>query len=97
VQLQTDPIRSSVTVQSIGTQYGDSKNTATIDGYTTVDLRLSSPGVSVADGAAITPFVALNNAFDARYNNVVVNAFGGRYYEPAAGRHWRIGASLQFD
>jgi iron complex outermembrane receptor protein len=97
VQLQTDPVRSSVTVQSIGTQYGDSKNTATIDGYTTVDLRLSSPGVSVADGAAITPFVALNNAFDARYNNVVVNAFGGRYYEPAAGRHWRIGASLQFD
>jgi iron complex outermembrane receptor protein len=97
VQLQTDPIRSSVTVQSVGTQYGDSKNTATIDGYTTVDLRLSSPGVSVADGAAITPFVALNNAFDARYNNVVVNAFGGRYYEPAAGRHWRIGASLQFD
>lgn len=96
-QLQTDPIHSSVTVQRVSKQYGDSENTATIDNFTTVDLQLSYPGFSLANTATITPFLTLNNAFDVRYNDVVVNAFGGRFYEPAAGRHWRFGASLQFD
>jgi len=97
VKLRTEPIRSSVTVQRVGDQYVDSENTATNDSYTTVDLRLSYPRLSVTQDAAITPFIALNNAFDVRYNDVVVNAFGGRFFEPAAGRHWRFGASLQFD
>jgi iron complex outermembrane receptor protein len=97
VQVDAAPIRSSVTVQRVGKQYGDSKNTATNDGYTTVDLRLSYSGLDVTDAAHITPFLALNNAFDARYSDVVVNAFGGRFYEPAAGRHWRFGASFQLN
>ena len=96
-QLQADPVRGSITVQHVGEQYADSKNTATNDGYTTVDLRVSHPGFSVPGDATVTPFIALNNAFDVRYNDVVVNAFGGRFYEPAAGRHWRVGASLQFE
>lgn len=97
MQLRTSPLRVAATVRSIGEQYGDSENTATNDGYTTVDLRLSHPGFSLANGTTLTPFLAVNNAFDVRYNDVVVNAFGGRFYEPAAGRHWRFGASLQFD
>ncbi|MFB6232228.1 MAG: hypothetical protein ABEL04_13850, partial [Salinibacter sp.] len=68
-----------------------------IDDYTTVDLRLSHSGLPLTKGAVLTPFIALNNAFDVRYNDVVVNAFGGRFYEPAAGRHWRFGASLQLN
>jgi iron complex outermembrane receptor protein len=96
-RLRTDPIRWSIAVQNVGEQYGDSENTATINSYTTVDLRLSYAGLSIAEEATVTPFLALNNAFDARYSNVVVNAFGGRFYEPAAGRHWRFGASLQLN
>ena len=96
-QLHTDPVRASVTMQSVGEQNGDSENTAIIDGYTTVDLRLSHPGLTVSKSAVLTPFVALNNAFDVRHNDVVVNAFGGRFYEPAAGRHWQFGASLQLN
>jgi iron complex outermembrane receptor protein len=96
-QLETDPVRTAITLQHVGKQYGDSENTATNDGYTTVDLRVSHPGLSVTGSSTIIPFIALNNAFDVRYNDVVVNAFGGRFYEPAAGRHWRFGASLQFD
>jgi iron complex outermembrane receptor protein len=97
VQVETGPFRSSVTVQRLGKQYGNSENTATNDGYTTVDLRLSSPALNVTDATRVTPFLALNNAFDARYSDVVVNAFGGRFYEPAAGRHWRFGASFQLN
>lgn len=95
IQFRTALARTSATVQNIGEQYGDSKNTATNDGYTTLDLRLSHPGFSLGETASVTPFLALNNAFDVRYNDVVVNAFGGRFYEPAAGRHWRFGASLE--
>jgi iron complex outermembrane receptor protein len=32
------------------------------------------------------PFVGINNALGATYNdNIRINAFGGRYFEPAAG------------
>ncbi len=96
LRARTTLAHGSVSVQSMSKQYGNTQNTATNDGYTTVDLRLSHPGLKVADDAAVIPFLALNNAFDTRYNDVVVNAFGGRFYEPAAGRHWRAGASLQF-
>jgi iron complex outermembrane receptor protein len=97
VELDTSPLRSAVTVQRVGEQYGDSENTATNGAYTTVDLRLSYVGFSPFERTRVTPFVALNNAFDVRYNDVVVNAFGDRFYEPAAGRHWRFGASLQLN
>jgi iron complex outermembrane receptor protein len=97
IELRTDPLQSTLKVQNVGKQYGNSENTATNDAYTTVDLRLSHSGFPITDAARVTPFVALNNAFDARYSDVVVNAFGGRFYEPAAGRHWRFGASLQFN
>jgi iron complex outermembrane receptor protein len=97
VELNTDPLRSAITVQRVGEQYGDSENTATNKGYTTVDLRLSYNGLVITDASRVTPFVALKNAFNVRYNDVVVNAFGGRFYEPAAGRHWQFGASLQIN
>ena len=96
-ELRTSPVRSAVTVQHVGQQYGDSENTATNEGYTTVDLRLSYVGLSPTDATRVTPFVALNNAFGVRYNDVVVNAFGGRFYEPAAGRHWQFGATLRLN
>jgi iron complex outermembrane receptor protein len=35
---------------------------------------------------------------DAEYaGSVVVNAFGARYYEPAAGRHVLVGLTLSLD
>jgi iron complex outermembrane receptor protein len=34
----------------------------------------------------LTPFVGINNLFNTKYNdNIRINAFGGRYYEPAPG------------
>jgi len=72
-------------------------NTANNDAYTVVNSRVSYHTVRVSDRATLTPFLAVNNLLDARYNgSVVVNAFGGRYYEPAAGLNWRGGITLQF-
>lgn len=61
--------------------------------YTTVALRLGWEGV--AGGAPVRPFVAVDNLFDDRYvSSVVINAAGGRYYEPAPGRTLSLGLSL---
>jgi iron complex outermembrane receptor protein len=44
---------------------------------------------------SVAPFLAVNNVTDELYNaSVVVNAFGGRYYEPAPGRNFYLGATL---
>ena len=56
--------------------------------YMRVDLRLG------IDYRAARAFVAVENLFDTQYNgSVVPNAFGGRFFEPASGRTWRLGLS----
>ena len=76
----------------------DSANELAVEGYAVLHLRAALAGVPVGRGARVSPFVALRNVGDARYaGSVVVNAFGGRYVEPAAGRHLQIGASLSLD
>jgi len=60
----------------------------------TMDLRLGWDGH--VGGAAIGPFVALNNVFARRYvGSVVINATAGRYYEPAPGRNLYAGLSVR--
>ena len=45
--------------------------------------------------ARIQPFFRLQNVFDAEYHtSVIVNAFGGRYFEPAQGRSLQGGATI---
>ncbi len=61
--------------------------------YTAVALRLGWDGT--VGGTPVRPFVAVNNLFDRRYvSSVVINATGGRYYEPAPGRNLSLGLSL---
>lgn len=44
---------------------------------------------------AFEPYVGIDNVTDARYvDNVRINAFGGRYYEPAPALAAHVGASL---
>jgi iron complex outermembrane receptor protein len=48
-----------------------------------------------AGGVEVSPWLALANALDRRYNTaVVVNAFGQRYYEPGPGRTLEVGARV---
>ncbi len=67
----------------------DNANTAASNDYATVDLHagrrwdLRSLDVDLSLG--------VGNALDERYiDNVRVNAFGGRFFEPAAGRTWHL-------
>ena len=57
------------------------------------NLRLGWDGT--AGGMRLAPFVGINNLFRRLYvGSVVINAAGGRYYEPAPGRSVYIGLSL---
>lgn len=65
-------------------------NTAWSPGYVVTNLRGALPvgGVSVIGG--------VGNLLGATYNtSVVINAVGGRYYEPGAGRTGYVGVSLR--
>jgi iron complex outermembrane recepter protein len=59
-----------------------------------VDLRAGINELRLL-GFDLSPFVGLTNVFDEEYNtSVVVNATGGRYFEPGPGRAMYMGASL---
>ncbi|MGN6312690.1 MAG: TonB-dependent receptor family protein [Rhodanobacteraceae bacterium] len=48
-------------------------------------------------GAALSPFLRLDNLFDRRYiGSVIVNDANGRYFEPGPGRSVMVGLSVTF-
>ncbi len=58
-----------------------------------LDLRAGWDGGAGRVGLA--PFVSVNNVLDRRYvSSVVINAAGGRYYEPAPGRNAYVGLTI---
>lgn len=89
------PAWAAVDATYLSSLYADDANTAVADAWTVVTLRA---GAEFAWGAArVAPFVSVLNVFDERYaGSVVVNARGGRYYEPAPGRNVVLGAEVRF-
>lgn len=74
----------------------DDGNSAYSPRHHVTDLRAGIDGVRLGAFEA-SPFAGVTNLFDAEYNaSVTVNAFGGRYYEPAPGRAIYLGARLAF-
>ena len=68
-------------------------NTARAEPWTTFGLRLGWDGQ--LGRTRVVPFVSVLNLFDERYaSSVVVNAFGGRYFETAPGRHLIVGLEV---
>jgi iron complex outermembrane receptor protein len=58
------------------------------------NLRLGWEG-TLRRGARVSPFLGISNLFNRLYvGSVVINAAGGRYYEPAPGRSFYIGVSV---
>ncbi len=66
----------------------DDDNYTLSDGFATVDLY-------VGFRARVQPFVRIQNMLNSSYSgSVVVNAFGGRYFEPAQTRSLQAGAAI---
>jgi iron complex outermembrane receptor protein len=89
-------IYSQFTALHVDEIYADNANTTANDAYTLADLRL---GYSQFFGPwELSPFIGVNNLFDKLYNgNVRINAFGGRYFEPAPDRNIYAGLTLRYD
>ena len=68
-------------------------NSAFADSWMTTNVRV---GWDVRVGrTTLRPFVSVLNVFDESYvGSVVVNAFGGRFFEPAPGRNAVIGLEV---
>jgi iron complex outermembrane receptor protein len=70
-------------------------NTATSPAYFVSDARIGASNLRLGR-VVVAPFLGVSNLFDTRYNtSVVVNAFGGRFYEPGPGRALYAGARVR--
>ncbi|MFQ5569809.1 MAG: TonB-dependent receptor family protein [Rhodothermales bacterium] len=83
-----------VTLVATGDAYADDSNDTQHDGYVVIDLYAGHAALRLGH-AVVQPFVKLSNVFDADYaGSVVVNARGGRFFEPASGRAVQAGINL---
>jgi iron complex outermembrane receptor protein len=75
---------------SAGKMFANDSNTASADGYTTLNAKVSQ-GWDIGP-AVLTLYGRVDNLTDKRYvGSVIVNQAVGQFYEPAPGRTWSLG------
>jgi iron complex outermembrane receptor protein len=85
---------TALEVQYVDKLYVNELNTDAAPSYAVANARL---GFSGPWGGAATwqAFVRVNNLFDRRYaGSVIVGDSNGRFFEPAPGRNWFVGANV---
>lgn len=88
---------ASISYDYVSSYAANNLNSAKNESYGVIDLEFSYQLFFNNKSGTIQPFVNINNILDSRYNSsVVVNAYGGTYYEPAPGRNWQAGISVDF-
>jgi iron complex outermembrane receptor protein len=91
------PVWMQLSARYTGAYPVNNVNTTRNGGYIVADAKFSYEWNFQQSGVTLTPFININNMLNKRYNgSVVVNAFGGRYFEPAPGRNWQAGVSIRF-
>ena len=72
----------NISFKKIGEMYANNSNSVKIDNYNLVNLKIGQE--IYFKKIMIKPFLTINNLFGVNYyDNIRINAFGGRYYEPA--------------
>ncbi len=85
--------RAGLELTSAGSMFANDVNSAPVDGYTTLNAKLSQ-GWAVGP-ALLTAYGRIDNLTDKRYvGSVIVNQTFSRFYEPAPGRNWMLGLRL---
>ena len=87
-------LTASLQSKFVGELFTNDNNSVSDNNYSVVNLNI---GYKIeTNRTVISPFLGINNIFDTKYNdNIRINAFGGRYYEPAPGLH--IFGGLRFE
>ena len=82
---------------NVGEFTANNAGTQRVDDYVVSNLRVGSDYEINGGQQTVSPFLGINNLFDEEYfANVRINAFGGRAYEPAPGRHIYGGVNIRF-
>ncbi len=86
---------ASIQASLVGMQYANDSNETTVEGYENISLR---GGYDFGyKNVTIRPYIGVNNLLDQAYtDNVRINAFGGRFFEPAPGFNAYGGIELRF-
>ena len=76
----------------IGERYADNANETLISSYNLLNIKYSKEIFSNSE-----IFLGVNNTFNQEYfDNIRINAFGKRYYEPAPKRNFYFGINFSF-
>jgi iron complex outermembrane receptor protein len=68
--------------QYVGELYANDNNMTKVEGYLRTDFNIGYD--KRLKNLILSPFIGLNNLFNTKYNdNIRINAFGSRFYEPA--------------
>jgi len=80
-------------VQYVGKIYANDRNTASAPAYTIANAQAGF--AQSAGKVKLTEYVRLNNIADKKYvGSVIVGDTNARYFEPAPGRNWFVGATV---
>jgi iron complex outermembrane recepter protein len=83
---------AAIEAMRVGRVTTNNANTAWADPYTLVNARIS---FRPPTGLMLEPVVGIDNVFDKTYaSNVVINAAGGRFFEPGPGRTFYVGVRM---
>ncbi len=75
----------------------NNSGTQQVESYVISNLRVGTSYTLNTGQQTVSPFLGINNVLDEDYfANVRINAFGGRAYEPAPGRHFYGGVNIRF-
>ena len=87
----------AIEVLDVGDFYLNNANTAVNDSYSVANLRTGFADLRFGDWV-LSPFIGVNNLADEQYAaNLRINAFGGRYFEPAPDRHFYGGLGIRYN
>ncbi len=81
--------------QLVGKRFADNLNLTEIESHSLLSLKISKP--FYVKRIKLNSFIGLNNILNEKYfDNIRLNAFGKRYYEPAPDRNIYLGADISF-
>jgi iron complex outermembrane receptor protein len=85
--------QAGIELTRAGRLYANDTNTASADGYATLNLKAGHVWMLAA--GQLTTYARMDNLTDKRYvGSVIVNQAGSQFYEPAPGRNWTLGVRL---
>ena len=89
-----DGFSSALEAQYVDKLYVNDANTDAAPAYAVMNARI---GYALTAGPATwSAYARLNNLFDRNYaGSVIVGDGNGRFFEPAPGRNWFVGASMR--